>query len=72
MPSESGKDYTILERLDELYRRLLSLPKCDNAEAAYAQLCDTLEQVEDELSGVEKQARPPPPSMSDGRMYRPG
>ena len=68
MPKES---YTIRERLDELYRRLHGLPPTNSADLAFQQLCDTLNQVEDELSGITKQTPPPTPSMSDGRMYCP-
>jgi hypothetical protein len=71
MPHDAGQSRTIRERLDELYRRLEALPRASSAEAALRQLYDTLEEVEDELSGIERQAPPPPPSMFSGRMYPP-
>jgi hypothetical protein len=71
MSGETKKGYSIRERLDELYRRLHALPKAESADASFRQLCETLDAVEDELSGVEKKFPPPPPSMSDGRMYCP-
>ena len=58
------------DRLNEVYRRLTALPRTTNSEAALIQLCETLEQVEDELSGIPKRA-PPMPNMIDGRMYCP-
>jgi hypothetical protein len=62
---------TIQERLDEFFRRLGSTPRANSAEAALEELCTTLEEVEDALSGVPKQVPPPLPSMPDGRMYPP-
>ena len=62
---------SIRDRLDELYRRLLLLPRAGTADQAMRQLCDTLDAVEDEWSGVAKKSPPPPPSSSDGRMYCP-
>lgn len=67
----ASTDRSIRERLDEPYHRLKQLPACDTADGAFRQLCETLEQVEDELSGVPKQSPPPPPSQFDGRMYCP-
>jgi len=63
---------SIVQRLGELYRRLRQLPRTGSAEAALQLLCCTLEQVEDEFSGVAKQSPPPPPDVFDGRMYCPG
>jgi hypothetical protein len=72
MTEESAnKNYSIRERLEELYRRLNTLPRLSDAEATFRQLCGTLDAVEDEFSGVEKQIPPPPPSRPDGRMYCP-
>ena len=62
---------SIRERLDELYRRLRLLERSDSAEGSLRQLCESLDQVEDELSGLPKQSPPPPPSEFDGRMYCP-
>ncbi|MCI0683167.1 MAG: hypothetical protein L0Y71_13785 [Gemmataceae bacterium] len=62
---------SIRERLEELYRRLHALPHAESAEAAFRQLCDTLDQVEDEWSGIVKKSPPPAPSEFDGRMYCP-
>lgn len=62
---------TIRERLDALYRRLRELPRADNADAAFRQLCATLDQVEDEWSGVVKRTPPPGLVEFDGRMYCP-
>ncbi len=72
MPNESHwRGVSARERLDELYRRLPMLERAESAEEAFRQLCETLDQVEDELSGLPKQSPPPPPSHSDGRMYCP-
>jgi hypothetical protein len=59
------------ERLKEVYRRLDLLPRADSAEGALRQICEVLEQVEDELSGIPKQVPPPPPGAADQRMYCP-
>jgi hypothetical protein len=69
--SEPAPPHPIRERLDEVYRRLRALPHAENADAALRQLCDTLEQVEDEWSGVAKKSPPPAPAEFDGRMYCP-
>ena len=61
----------IRERLDELYRRLRELPRGGTAEEALRQLCDELERVEDEMSGIEKKSPAPISSYFDGRMYCP-
>lgn len=71
MAEASQGNSTIRERLEEFYRRLASLPPAQSAEIALKQICDTLDAVEDEMSGVEKQDPPPSPSMPDGRMYGP-
>ena len=71
MSEESAKWLTMRERLQELYRRLGSAPKTSSSEEALRELCELLEQVENEFSGVQKPANIPRPSMDDGRMYRP-
>ena len=63
--------HSIPQRLREIYRRLQCLPNANTAEEAFSQLCQTLEQVEDELSGIEKATPAPPLGSSDGRMYCP-
>lgn len=63
---------TLRERLDEFYRRLLAAPKTSTADEALSLLGRTLNEVEDELSGVAKaDPPPPPPGEADGRMYPP-
>ncbi len=62
---------TIAERLREFYSRLGQLPRATSADEALEQICRTLDQVEDDLSGIPKKAPPPPPGTSDGRMYPP-
>ena len=62
---------SIRERLDEVYRRLRMSSQVGSGEAALRQLCETLEKVEDELSGISKKSPPPPPGAADGRMYCP-
>ena len=59
------------ERLAEFYRRLRERPQASSAEAAFQQLCETLDQIEDEMSGITKQNPVPPLSLPDGRMYCP-
>lgn len=71
MAEESANRLTTRERLQELYRRLGSSPKAISAEAAFCELCEMLEQVENELSGIEKGESIPGPWIDDGRMYRP-
>jgi hypothetical protein len=62
---------TIAERVAEFYRRLQCLPPAGGGREAWQQLCRTLEEVEDELSGMRKSDPPPPPGRPDGRMYPP-
>lgn len=57
------------DRLKKLYERLDQLPPARNADEAFQQLATTLDQVEDEYSGV---PRDPNPGLKfDGRMYPP-
>ena len=71
MADAARQPRSIRERLDELYRRLRGLPRAASADEALRQLCETLEQVEDEWSGIDKQTPPPSPTSFDGRMYCP-
>ena len=69
--SPSSPNRPIRERLTEFYRRLRLLPSCNTADLALQQICETLEQVEDECSGIAKRTPPPGPADFDGRMYCP-
>ena len=71
MDDPASQSRSIRERLDELYRRLRTLPRAGTADEALRQLCDALDEVEDAWSGIPKKSPPPPPSSSDGRMYCP-
>src|SRR4051812_2093740 len=62
---------SIRERLDEFYRRLGSQPPSRRPEDALERIRRTLDEVEDDLSGVPKASPPPPPGRLDGRMYPP-
>jgi hypothetical protein len=57
------------DRLSLLYQRLSELPPARTADEAFRQLAATLDQVEDEHSGVER--NPNPGLKFDGRMYPP-
>jgi hypothetical protein len=50
---------------------MANAPPPTNAEEGIALVRDSLDQVEDEHSGVPKADPPPPPGQSDGRMYPP-
>jgi hypothetical protein len=54
------------ERLAEFYRRLKEAPPASTAAEAYRQVCDILNAVEDDLTGIPFD---PPMWMTDGRMY---
>ncbi len=62
---------SIHERLKEFYRRLNQASPAKSADEALKLVCDTLNQVEDELSGISRQNPPPSPNKPDGRMYLP-
>lgn len=73
MAEQHDPDSTTLsipERLQEMYRRLdAQQPAPATAQDAFDRLCATLDAVEDEHSGVE---RDPNPGLTfDGRMYPP-
>lgn len=70
-PVAGAPKLSIRERLDVYYQRLKSAPKAKNSEEALKQVRDTLDQVEDQFSGVVKKGPPPSPGQSDGRMYPP-
>lgn len=61
----------IQDRLVEVYRRLRERPHASSGTEALRQLCEVLEQVEDELSGLPRQNPSPGPARFDGRMYCP-
>src|ERR1051325_3606880 len=59
----------IKERLRVFYDRLRRTPPARNAEEAFRLICQTPEEVEEELCAVPKQI--PPPKSFNGRMYLP-
>ncbi|GAA1525544.1 hypothetical protein [Kribbella lupini] len=67
MPDEPR--LSLPERLALLYDRLSALPPARTADEAFRQLAETLDRVEDEHSGVERD--PNPGLKFDGRMYPP-
>ena len=58
------------ERLQEFARRLLGRPAFRDFQSAWDGLAKELTEVEDELSGIEKQETPEE-AREDGRMYPP-
>ena len=71
MSSDAAKPASLRDRIEEIYHRLGRLPRATSAMDAFQQLCEIVDQVEDEMSGIPKQHPPPWPSMPDGRMYCP-
>ena len=71
MTDPASNPTPIRERLTEVYRRLKAHPRASSGAEALQQLCEVLEQVEDELSGVAQQEPSPSPVRFDGRMYCP-
>lgn len=71
MPDEQSDEQrlSLQQRLALVYERLDQLPPVWKPEEAFKQLSTTLEQVEDEHSGVPKD--PNPGLKFDGRMYPP-
>jgi hypothetical protein len=67
----SGNPMRIRERLGEFYRRLGAQPSSRTGGEALDRIRRTMDEVEDDLSGVAKKDPPPPPHMPDGRMYPP-
>jgi hypothetical protein len=61
----------IRERLIRYYQRLSAKPAARTADEGLRQVSDTLDEVEDQFSGVPKRNPPPPPGENDGRMYPP-
>lgn len=59
---------TKAERLEVFLERMRSAPPAHDAEEAFALLCDTLNQVEDELTDIPFDLSR---WMDDGRMYPP-
>ncbi|MGW6277825.1 hypothetical protein [Kribbella sp. NPDC055071] len=66
---EPGEVLPLRDRLQIYFDRLRALPPAANAAEAFAQVSRTLEEVEDDHSGVIK--NPNPGLESDGRMYPP-
>ena len=71
MENEPIRKHSTRDRLIEFYRRLRELPQRDSARAAFQQICETLDRVEDEWSGIPKLIPIPPLASLDGRMYCP-
>lgn len=56
------------ERLAEVFNRLSTAPAVSTYDDAYALLCETIDAVEDEWTGIPNN---PATWMTDGRMYPP-
>lgn len=67
--SSSTPQLTVPERLALVYQRLDEFAPAASADEAFQRLCDVLDAVEDEYSGVER--NPNPGLKFDGRMYPP-
>lgn len=61
----------ITQRLEEYFRRLRDAPPASSADEGLTLVCNLLDKVEDELSGIPKKDPSPAPDMPDGRMYPP-
>jgi hypothetical protein len=59
------------ERLEEFYRRLGAQPPSATADDALKRVRKTIDEVEDQYSGIVKKDPPPPPGRRDGRLYPP-
>jgi len=70
-PSAPKTPMTIRTRLGEFYNRLRGQQPSKTAEEALGRIRNTMDQVEDDLSGISKKEPPPAPNMPDGRMYPP-
>lgn len=56
------------QRVEVFFQRLEDAPPCTTGESAYALLCETLNHVEDQLSGIPYN---PANWADDGRLYPP-
>jgi hypothetical protein len=63
--------FTMRERLHEFYRRLREQLPSKTADEALAQIGETMDAVENEMSGIAKHSIGPEPNLFDGRMYPP-
>lgn len=62
------RDISRARRLEEFCRRLKALPVARNFDEAWKQIAETLNRVEDEMSGI---ANNPATWETDGRFYPP-
>ena len=69
MKSIPNEPLSVRERLTIFFERLRQAPPCASADDALALVCQTLDAVEDEWSGIEK--NPNAGFKFDGRMYPP-
>lgn len=68
LPGGQGQPRSKSERLAEFLRRIGAAPPVTDADKAFRQLCDMLDEVEDEMSGTPNN---PANWQVDGRMYPP-